>query len=547
MTPQPVQPHAIAINPASLTGTENRKSARPARSLRLSVIICTYNRRTMVLSTLCSLRNQTLPNSSFEVIVVDNGSADGTFDAVQDFIERNTGQAANSFESWQARCLEEPENGLAYARNKGVLAAAGEVLVFLDDDTLADADLLERLLEAYEQTGAEVIGGCVELRWEAVRPYWLSDDLLELLGYFMPFRTRCELPESLCLSSACFSLTREALQRVGGFVPFLSKRLHTPVNGEIAHLCRRLREAGYALWYEPAAMVRHRVTWPRLARAFIVGRAYWQGRSEILTEYWHDRQQAIDAGKDIPIGRQLWRVMHNVLPDLGATVRLTLIRRPQLFLTNATSYERLQATLALNHYWGRIQQQLVLLKHAPALESRHMVLPGDLPTRERAREHLGLTLEGFVYLCLAYQHTERELLRLVTAFAEASRAHAEKRGSDIAAPQLLIAGAPQDRPGANKLLRSAALVSGVHLCLAEQVNALPWHMGAADALVQPYFARAKAKVTHMARLFHSYNRVVIAPDLTHGYETLPVHGYLLYDPASTESLTVALQSAQEYT
>ena len=55
-------------------------------SPRFSIILCTYNRRNLALSALASLRRQTLPYNTFEVIVVDNGSSDGTSAAVRTYV-----------------------------------------------------------------------------------------------------------------------------------------------------------------------------------------------------------------------------------------------------------------------------------------------------------------------------------------------------------------------------------------------------------------------------------------------------------------------------
>src|SRR5713226_4862864 len=189
---------------------------------RCSVILCTYNRRNLVLSTLASLRRQTLPYDQFEVIVIDNGSTDGTLNAVRTYVEAGSQQPKKSKDTWRVQCLSEPQNGLAHARNTGLLAASGDIAVFLDDDTIADPHFLERLLIAYEETGADAIGGRVELRWEAPRPHWLTDGLLDMLGCFAPNPMRMQLQECSSFSSSSFSIKVEALRSVGYFSPFLS-------------------------------------------------------------------------------------------------------------------------------------------------------------------------------------------------------------------------------------------------------------------------------------------------------------------------------------
>src|SRR5579864_3327948 len=148
--------------------------------LHFSIILCTYNRRNLALSALASLRRQTLPFNAFEVIVIDNGSSDGTLDAVRAYVHAGQHEKRKTEDIWRVHCLTEPQNGLAYARNTGLLAASGEIAVFLDDDAVADPHFLEHLWAAYQETGADAIGGRVEIRWEAARPHWLADDMLDM-------------------------------------------------------------------------------------------------------------------------------------------------------------------------------------------------------------------------------------------------------------------------------------------------------------------------------------------------------------------------------
>jgi hypothetical protein len=104
------------------------------------------------------------------------------------------------------------------------------------------------------ETGADAIGARVELRWEAPRPHWLSDELLGMLGAFAPSEQSMQLDEPLCFSSSAFSVKVAALRAIGYFSPFLSKRIDLPACAEVREMCLRLLEMGYRLWYEPAAL-----------------------------------------------------------------------------------------------------------------------------------------------------------------------------------------------------------------------------------------------------------------------------------------------------
>lgn len=338
----------------------------PLQSPRFSIIICTYNRRTMILTALASLRKQTLPYKYFEIIIIDNGSTDGTFDAVQTYIDMPYKKQGE--EVWRVQCLHETRNGLSHARKTGLEAATGEILVFLDDDIIVDSRFLEQLHLAYTETGADAVGGCVKIYWEDPRPYWLTDDFLGMLGYFMPFHTRTRLTMAIHFSSSCFSVKREVLSKVGGFSHLLSKRLNMPISADVANLCQRLYQAGYALWYEPAACIGHRVSQARLKRAFFVGRAYWQGRAEILAAYtdlvYHQNLASYTLAATLP----------SILSELATMLCIAFIHRPLLVLAKKSSSERLYAMMAQSHIWGRIQQKFILSNHAPLLMDLPAVL-----------------------------------------------------------------------------------------------------------------------------------------------------------------------------
>lgn len=102
--------------------------------MKVSVIAPTYNEEKHISQCLESLMNQTHPD--YEVIVVDDGSADRTL------------EIARSFNVWT---LRQDHRGPGLARNLGAAHASGEILVFLDADMSFAPDFLERLVEPIEQ------------------------------------------------------------------------------------------------------------------------------------------------------------------------------------------------------------------------------------------------------------------------------------------------------------------------------------------------------------------------------------------------------------
>ncbi len=111
---------------------------------RISVIIPTFNRAAMLSATLESFVAQNLPTDQYEVLVVDDGSEDATPEVCRDFAAR-----------MQLQYLHIDNSGTSAAKNTGILASQGRILLFFDDDDIADHHLLEEHLKAHKQHRAE--------------------------------------------------------------------------------------------------------------------------------------------------------------------------------------------------------------------------------------------------------------------------------------------------------------------------------------------------------------------------------------------------------
>lgn len=118
--------------------------------MRLTIQLCTYNRAALLERVLEACFDQTLPNDEYEVVLVNDGSQDDT-PAV---IERARRIAPCAF-----TVVDQPNGGLAKARNAGIAVSTGERIAFIDDDVLPTPVFAAQHLESDAQHGDVVVRG----------------------------------------------------------------------------------------------------------------------------------------------------------------------------------------------------------------------------------------------------------------------------------------------------------------------------------------------------------------------------------------------------
>ncbi|MCB5205683.1 glycosyltransferase [Methylovorus mays] len=136
----------------------------------ITMIICTRNRAAQLRQVLQSATEMDIPNDlSWEFIVVDNGSSDGTLDVVISFADR-----------LPIRCVREDMAGLSNARNRGVAEAKGQYICWTDDDVEIDSNWLKAYHEAIlRHPEASLFGGEVIPRLLPPTPGWFAKNMNE--------------------------------------------------------------------------------------------------------------------------------------------------------------------------------------------------------------------------------------------------------------------------------------------------------------------------------------------------------------------------------
>ncbi len=218
---------------------------------KTAIIIVNWNRKDDTLECLASLQRILYPNS--RIILVDNGSTDGSADAVA--------------ERFPDVHLIRSQTNLRFAggNNLGlreVLRADDDYALLLNNDTIVAPDFLDRLVEAAEEDEHIGMAGPKILYYDRREVIWFAGGVIRpAWGYVRHFGLRCvddgrfdRRREVSFLTGCCLLIRRRVLEDIG----LLDEGFY--LYSEDADYCLRARKAGYRLIYQPEARVYHKVS-----------------------------------------------------------------------------------------------------------------------------------------------------------------------------------------------------------------------------------------------------------------------------------------------
>lgn len=259
-------------------------------AVSVSVVICTRNRAGLLDRCLASIDaiDSVRADRALEVLVVDNGSSDGTSDVVDKWTN-----------ALPLRTVVEPRQGLSHARNRAIAESTADVLAFLDDDVLLGDAWLEGVREAMLRFPDAVgLAGRVDLQWSSGRPGWLPETR-------EPFFARTDLGDECRLLEhdewpvgANMAVRRRAAERVGGFDSDLGYSGTSLLGNEEIDFFARLRADAGVVVYHPGAAVQHIVESDRATRSYLLRRLYAQGRSDARMEAMRAGTGSRDARRE---------------------------------------------------------------------------------------------------------------------------------------------------------------------------------------------------------------------------------------------------------
>ena len=221
------------------------------RAVKYSVIVPAFNAEATLPLCLDALSRQTISEEMYEILVVDDGSSDGTAKVAQQF---------------KIRYFYQTNQGPAAARNLGAEAAAGEIILFTDADCIPAADWLEQMISPFADPAVIGAKGAYATKQKKLIARFVQIEFED--RYDLLLQSRCI--DMIDTYSAAFR--KDVFLKIGSF-----DRNFPKANNEDTELSYRLSAARYKMRFNRKALVLHHhpdelLTYLRVK----FWRAYWR-------------------------------------------------------------------------------------------------------------------------------------------------------------------------------------------------------------------------------------------------------------------------------
>lgn len=239
----------------------------------LSVILCTYNRERYIYNVLQSIAAGGF--GDYEIVLVNNNSTDGTEGECQRF-------AKDHPEVAMRYCVEK-QQGLSYARNRGIMESQGEVLVYVDDDAVVNREYLQTYADFFNRNKEAVAaGGPITPRYDGCEePSWMSHYTRQLVTGELNLGTReREFPKGAFPGGGNAAYRKSVFDEVGLFNVELGRKGNSLIGAEEKDLFDKMTSRGMKFYYLPNAILYHLIPPKKLTQDYFDRLTYGIGVSE---------------------------------------------------------------------------------------------------------------------------------------------------------------------------------------------------------------------------------------------------------------------------
>lgn len=239
----------------------------------ITVAICTLNRADYLADTLAGLAPQAADTSLSEIVVIDNNSTDNTSVVCGNFAEKHP--------LLRFRYVKEEEQGLSFARNRAVLEAAADSILFIDDDVIPAENFIESAA-GYIKRYPDVMcaGGQIHVIFDNGKPEWIPKELMPMFGLHDLGSEVMRYPNRNFPRGGNMMIRKEVFELCGMFDTELGRKGGNLLGSEEKAFFAKVRHEGYPLYYWPEMELHHRIGAQRLEYSYLKKQSAGIGRSE---------------------------------------------------------------------------------------------------------------------------------------------------------------------------------------------------------------------------------------------------------------------------
>lgn len=240
----------------------------------LSIILCTYNRDKYIYNVLQSIAQNDYPCNQYEIVLVNNNSTDNT--------ESECSRFQTDYPHIQFRYCIETNQGLSYARNRGIQESKGDILVYVDDDALVNQEYLHTYAEFFEKNpDIAAAGGPIIPKYETTEPAWMSHYTRQLVtGKLYLGDKEREFPKSAFPGGGNAAYRKSVFDKIGFFNVELGRKGNSLIGAEEKDLFDKMTTIGIRFFYLPTAILYHIIPEKKLSQDYFNRLTYSIGVSE---------------------------------------------------------------------------------------------------------------------------------------------------------------------------------------------------------------------------------------------------------------------------
>jgi len=243
--------------------------------LKVSAVICSYNRARFVVDAVDSIFKQDFDKSRFEVIVVDNNSTDNVLELLAEYKAKHP--------DYNFRYYVEHNQGVAFARSRGAHEAKGEIVMYLDDDSMAQPNWMKYTVDFFDQNpDVYSTGGKITPYFLTGIPDWYSKYFFGLVGNFNLGSHDKRLTGNRYPCGANMAFRKKVFEEIGYFNTDLGRKGTGLLATEEKDIYIRILNYGKKVYYLPEVEVLHAVESNKFDKNYVYRHSMGIGGGERL-------------------------------------------------------------------------------------------------------------------------------------------------------------------------------------------------------------------------------------------------------------------------